>query len=109
MTLHRILLKELIMIVLSKITWLSRKNIFSFSMVEIRSDIDLFNNTFLTYLILIGIILPFIVTPVNIQDNVNIETYFYNGSDLYIKNWNTLDQTLRSNLSLYFCFIIRIS
>ncbi|MCG3217153.1 MAG: hypothetical protein KAS63_10525 [Candidatus Heimdallarchaeota archaeon] len=94
-------LHKLIMIVLSKITWLSRKNIFSFSMVEIRSDIDLFNNTFLTYLILIGIILPFIVTPVNIQDNVNIETYFYNGSDLYIKNWNTLDQTLRSNLSLY--------
>ncbi len=94
-------LHKLIMIVLSKISWMSRKSLFSFSLVEIRSDINLFNNTFLTYLILIGVVVPFIVTPINIQNKMETETYFYKGSDLYIGNWNRMNQTLRYDISLY--------
>ncbi|MHA1198463.1 MAG: hypothetical protein ACTSQF_03830 [Candidatus Heimdallarchaeaceae archaeon] len=87
-------LHKLLMIAISKISWSARKTITSFSLVEVRSDINLFNNTFLTYTILIGLLLPFIITPVKIQNQVTNQAYFYGGGDLYINNWNLVNVSL---------------
>ncbi|MCK5303862.1 MAG: hypothetical protein KAJ72_01330, partial [Candidatus Heimdallarchaeota archaeon] len=87
-------LHKLLMIAISKITWSARKSITSFSLVEVRADINLFNNTFLTYTILIGLLLPFIITPVRIQNQVTNQAYFYGGGDLYINNWNLANVSL---------------
>ncbi|MCK4845933.1 MAG: hypothetical protein KAS95_09680, partial [Candidatus Heimdallarchaeota archaeon] len=56
-----LILKEIhkvIMLYSSKIAWKTKKSVFSFSLVDVRSDINLFNNTFLTYIILIWILVP---------------------------------------------------
>lgn len=85
-----LLIKELhsiIMISISKIVWQLKKSIRSFSLVEVRSDIKLFNNLFLTFLILTGIILPSIICPISIQYNIAKDHWMYNGADLYVKNW----------------------
>ncbi|MCK4973068.1 MAG: hypothetical protein KAS52_07080, partial [Candidatus Heimdallarchaeota archaeon] len=87
-------LHKLLMIAISKLSWSARKSITSFSLVEVRSDINLFNNTFLTYTILIGLLLPFIITPVRIQNQVTNQAYFYGGGDLYINNWNLANVSL---------------
>ncbi|MFW9852129.1 MAG: hypothetical protein ACFFDS_04260 [Candidatus Thorarchaeota archaeon] len=85
-----LLLKELhsiIVISISKISWQLKKTVSSLSLVEVRSDIKLFNNVFLTFLILTGIILPSIICPISIQYNITKDQWMYNGSDLYVKNW----------------------
>ncbi|GAH64800.1 unnamed protein product, partial [marine sediment metagenome] len=87
-------LHKLVMIVISKLSWSARKSITSFSLVEVRADINLFNNTFLTYTILIGLLLPFILTPVKIQNQVTNQAYFYGGGDLYINEWNLANVSL---------------
>jgi len=99
-----LLLKEIhraILIYYSKITWQRRKSKLAFSLVEVRSDIRVFNNTFLTYMILIGILLPFIISPLTIQNKVSNEAYFYGGSDLYINRWLDIDPSIRILLSSY--------
>lgn len=88
-----ILLKDLhkaVIQIISKIMWRIKKSFTTLSFVEINSDIRLFNNTFLTYIIVVSIIFPFIVTPLTIQQKYIDEAYFYNGSDLSINNWNEI-------------------
>ncbi|MHA1418929.1 MAG: hypothetical protein ACTSYH_00365 [Candidatus Heimdallarchaeaceae archaeon] len=87
-------LHKLLMIVISKLSWSARKSIISFSLVEVRADIKLFNNTFLTYSILIGLLLPFIITPISIQNKVTNQAYFYGGGDLFINEWISADISL---------------
>jgi hypothetical protein len=85
---------KLLMLVISKLSWSARKSITSFSLVEVRADINLFNNTFLTYTILIGLLLPFIITPIKIQNQVTNQAYFYGGGDLYINEWSMANVSL---------------
>ncbi|MBY9001088.1 MAG: hypothetical protein KGD64_09250 [Candidatus Heimdallarchaeota archaeon] len=95
-------LHKLLMIVVSKLTWSARKSITSFSLVEVRADLNLFNNTFLTYTILIGLLIPFIITPIKIQNQITNQSYFYGGGDIYINSWNEANiplQELRVNYS----------
>ncbi len=92
---------KIFMIAISKVFWSLRKNLFTFSLVEVRSDIKLFNNTFLTYVILVGLLIPFTITPLLIQDKINTETYFYGGSDLIITNWDDYNDTILSSFSNY--------
>ena len=92
---------KIFMIVVSKFSWMVKKNFFSFSLVEVRSDIKLFNNTFLTYVILVGLLIPFTMTPLLIQDKVKTETYFYGGSDLIVSGWNRYNDSILENLGNY--------
>ncbi|MCG3255985.1 MAG: hypothetical protein KAU62_07865 [Candidatus Heimdallarchaeota archaeon] len=92
---------KILMIALSKTAWVIRKNLFSLSLVEIRSDIKLFNNTFLTYIILVSIVIPFAVSPMLIQDKTMTEAYFYGGSDIYITNWDDYNASLAIELLGY--------
>jgi hypothetical protein len=94
-------LHKILMIILSKISWGTRKTKFSLSMVDIRSDINLFNNTFLTYIILVGILMPFILSPIAIQNKIHNETLFYTGSDIYVNNWLNYDPSLLDQLKAY--------
>lgn len=94
-------LHKILMIVLSKISWRTKKTKFSLSLVDIRSDINLFNNSFLTYVIIIGIIMPFIISPIAIQNKTTNEALFYGGSDIYIKDWQNQDPNLLDKLILY--------
>ncbi len=96
-----LLLKDLhsiIMIAISKIAWRVKKSVASFSLIEIRSDVHLFNNMFLTFFILVGIILPSIICPVSVQYNFEKDAFMYAGSDLYIKNWNDENITLLAEI-----------
>jgi len=92
---------KILMIALSKTAWAIRKNLFSLSLVEIRSDIKLFNNTFLTYIILVSLVIPFAVSPMLIQDKTMTEAYFYGGSDIYITNWDNYNASLATELLGY--------
>jgi len=92
---------KIIMIAISKAAWIIRKNLFSFSLVEIRSDIKLFNNTFLTYLILVSLVIPFAVSPMLIQEKSQTEAYFYGGSDIYITNWDEYNASLAIDILEY--------
>ena len=94
-------LHKILMIIISKISWLINKNQFTFSLVQVRSDIKLFNNTFLTYVILIGLLIPFIMTPLLIQDKVKTQTYFYGGSDLIVNNWQFYNDSILTDLGEY--------
>ncbi len=85
---------KLLMFVISKLSWSARKSITSFSLVEVRADINLFNNTFLTYTILVGLLLPFIITPIKIQNQVTNQAYFYGGGDLYVNEWSMANVSL---------------
>ncbi len=86
---------SLSMAVISKLLWKMKKNIFSLSLIEVKSDISLFNNVFLTYLILIGITLPSFVAPITVQRSIYNDTYFMMGSDMYIKDWQNVNQSLQ--------------
>ena len=89
-----LLLKDLfsiMMIAISKISWTIRKSLSTFSLIEIRSDIKLFKNIYLAFLLIIGITLPSIISPTSMQLNFEKDTYFYNGADLYINNWLNLN------------------
>ncbi len=92
---------KIIMIAISKTAWAIRKNLFSFSLVEIRSDIKLFNNTFLTYLILVSLVIPFAVSPMLIQEKSQTEAYFYGGSDIYVTNWDEYNASLATDILAY--------
>ncbi len=88
-----LLLKDLhsiIMIIISKIAWNFRKTIRTFSLIEIRSDIHIFNNIFLTFFLLVGITLPSIICPLSVQFNFEKDAIFRTGTDMYVNNW--LDQ-----------------
>ncbi|MCG3215286.1 MAG: ABC transporter permease [Candidatus Heimdallarchaeota archaeon] len=92
-----LLLKDLhaiIVIILSKIAWNLKKSIRTFSLVEVRSDVQLFNNIFLTFFILVGITLPSIICPLSVQYNFTKDAYFRTGSDMYINNWNDQNSSL---------------
>ncbi|MHA1199349.1 MAG: FtsX-like permease family protein [Candidatus Heimdallarchaeaceae archaeon] len=96
-----LLLKDLhsiIMIAISKIAWMIKKSVASFSLIEIRSDVHLFNNIFLTFFILVGIILPSIICPVSVQYNFEKDALMYAGADLYVKNWNDENITLLAEI-----------
>ncbi len=96
-----LLLKDLhsiFMIILSKIAWKIKKSVASFSLIEIRSDVHLFNNIFLTFFILVGIILPSIICPVSVQYNFEKDAFMNAGSDLYILNWNDENVTLLADI-----------
>jgi hypothetical protein len=94
-------LHKIFMIAISKTAWAIKRNLFSFSLVEIRSDIKLFNNTFLTYLILASLVIPFTVSPMLIQEKSVTEAYFYGGSDLYVTNWNDYNASLAADVLAY--------
>ncbi|NPD90136.1 MAG: ABC transporter permease [Asgard group archaeon] len=92
-----LLLKEfhaILMIAISKVVWKIKKSVKSFSLIEVRSDIHLFNNLFLTFFILAGIILPSIVCPISVQYNFEKDSYLRTGSDMYIFNWEDQNQSL---------------
>ncbi|MHA1345852.1 MAG: hypothetical protein ACTSU7_11720 [Candidatus Heimdallarchaeaceae archaeon] len=96
-----LLLKDLhsiIMIAISKIAWRIKKSVASFSLIEIRSDVHLFNNMFLTFFILVGIILPSIICPISVQYNFEKDAFMYAGADMYIKNWNDENITLLAEI-----------
>ncbi|MHA1592646.1 MAG: FtsX-like permease family protein [Candidatus Heimdallarchaeaceae archaeon] len=96
-----LLLKDLhsiIMIAISKIAWMIKKSVASFSLIEIRSDVHLFNNIFLTFFILVGIILPSIICPISVQYNFEKDASMYAGADLYVKNWNDENITLLAEI-----------
>ncbi|MCE7749331.1 MAG: ABC transporter permease, partial [Candidatus Heimdallarchaeota archaeon] len=91
-----LLLKDLfsiLMIALSKISWRIRKSLGTFSLIEIRSDIKLFKNIYLAFLLIVGVTLPSIICPTSMQMNFEKDVYFYNGADLYINNWLNLNVT----------------
>ncbi|MCE7747338.1 MAG: ABC transporter permease [Candidatus Heimdallarchaeota archaeon] len=91
-----LLLKDLFsifMIALSKVSWNIRKSLGTFSLIEIRSDIKLFKNIYLAFLLIVGITLPSIISPTSMQMNFEKDVYFYNGADLYINNWMNLNVT----------------
>ncbi len=94
-------LHKIFMIAISKVSWLIKKNFFTFSLVQVRSDIDLFNNTFLTYVILIGLLIPFTMTPLLLQDKVNTQSYFYGGSDLIVNNWDRYNDSVLAGFDNY--------
>ncbi len=81
------------MIALSKLTWNIRKSLGTFSLIEIRSDIKLFSNIYLAFLLIVGITLPSIISPASMQMNFEKDIYFYNGADLYINNWMNFNVT----------------
>ena len=96
-----LLLKDLhsiTMIAISKIAWMIKKSVASFSLIEIRSDVHLFNNIFLTFFILVGIILPSIICPLSVQYNFEKDASMYAGADLYIKYWNDENITLLAEI-----------
>jgi len=98
-----LLLKDfhsIIMIALSKIAWKIKKSVASFSLLEIRSDVHLFNNIFLTFTILVGIILPSIICPLSVQYNFEKDATLSAGADLYIKNWNDENTTLLAEIEV---------
>jgi len=85
-----LLLKDfhsILMIAISKISWKVKKSIGTFSLIDIRADVKLFNNIFLTFFILIGVTLPSIIAPLSVQYNFQKDAYLYAGSDIYVKNW----------------------
>ncbi len=94
-------LHKVFVIIFSTISWKARKSKFSFSLVDVRSDVNLFNNSFMTYVIIIGIIMPFIVSPLAIQNRVQVESLFAGGSDLFIDNWNSSDLSILPKLTNY--------
>lgn len=99
-----LILKEIhkvIMLYSSKIAWKTKKSVFSFSLVDVRSDINLFNNTFLTYIILIWILVPSIVIPLTIQNRVSTDARFYSGSDIHIRGWGNLNSSIINNITSY--------
>jgi len=99
-----LILKEIhkvIMLYASKIAWKTKKSVFSFSLVDVRSDINLFNNTFLTYIILIWILVPSIVIPLTIQNRVLTDARFYSGSDIHIRGWGNLNSSIIDNITSY--------
>lgn len=87
---------NIIMIVLSKVVWAIRKTIQTFSLVEIRSDVELFNNIFLSYITIFAILIPSFVVPITIQYNYEKDAYFSAGSDLYVKYWNDQNITIQN-------------
>jgi len=92
-----LLLKELhsiLMIALSKIVWGIRKSVRTFSLVEVRADVHLFNNIFLSFFILVGIILPSIICPLSVQFNLQKDAYLRTGADMYIFNWENQNESL---------------
>ncbi len=92
-----LLLKDLfsiLMIAISKISWNIRKSLGTFSLVEIRSDIKLFKNIYLAFLLIVGITLPSIISPTTLQLNFEKDVYFYNGADLYINNWMNFNESV---------------
>ncbi|MFW9852557.1 MAG: hypothetical protein ACFFDS_06425, partial [Candidatus Thorarchaeota archaeon] len=94
-------LHKVFLIISSKISWKASKSKFSFSLVDVRSDVSLFNNSFMTYVIIIGIIMPFIVSPLAIQNRVQVESLFAGGSDLFIGDWNSSDLSILPKLANY--------
>ncbi|MHA1200406.1 MAG: hypothetical protein ACTSQF_13870, partial [Candidatus Heimdallarchaeaceae archaeon] len=91
-----LLLKDLfsiLMVALSKVSWRIRKSLGTFSLIEIRSDIKLFKNIYLAFLLIVGVTLPSIMSPTSMQMNFEKDVYFYNGADLYINNWMNLNLT----------------
>ncbi len=94
-------LHKVFVIIFSKISWKASKSKFSFSLVDVRSDVSLFNNSFMTYVIIIGIIMPFIVSPLAIQNRVQVESLFAGGSDIFIDNWNSSDLSILPKLANY--------
>lgn len=85
---------NIFMIVLSKVVWAIRKTIQTFSLVEIRSDVELFNNIFLSYITIFAILIPSFVVPITIQFNYEKDAYFSAGSDLYVKYWDDHNATI---------------
>ena len=94
-------LHKIFVIIFSKISWRTSKSKFSFSLVDVRSDVNLFNNSFMTYVIIIGIIMPFVVSPLAIQNRVQVESLFAGGSDLFIDDWNSSDLSILPKLANY--------
>ncbi|MHA1447754.1 MAG: hypothetical protein ACTSSN_13755, partial [Candidatus Heimdallarchaeaceae archaeon] len=80
-----LLLKDLhgvIMIAISKISWNRRKTVGSFTLVEVRSDIKLFSNMFFAFLLIVGITIPSIMSPLTVDFNYDKDAYLYNGADI---------------------------
>ncbi|UJG43812.1 MAG: hypothetical protein K9W46_01180 [Candidatus Heimdallarchaeum endolithica] len=94
-------LHNLLLIVLSKLSWKIKKSIRSFSLIEVRSDAKLFTNTFFSFLLIIAFVVPSIIVPLAIQDNFNDIAYFSSGADIYVSNWSLYNSTLKSNLTSY--------
>ncbi|MHA1399800.1 MAG: hypothetical protein ACTSQE_05610, partial [Candidatus Heimdallarchaeaceae archaeon] len=92
---------SLVMIGLSRTLWKAKKSIFSFSLVEIRTDISLFNDIFLTYLLLIGITVPAIVAPLTIQNGITSDSHFLAGADMYVKDWNRVNQSIKNEIASF--------
>ena len=92
-----LLLKDLhgvIMIAISKISWNRRKTVGSFTLVEVRSDIKLFSNIFFAFLLIVGITIPSIMSPLSVEFNYDKDAYLYNGADIFVKNWMDQNQSL---------------
>ncbi|MHA1217691.1 MAG: hypothetical protein ACTSO5_03295 [Candidatus Heimdallarchaeaceae archaeon] len=92
-----LLLKDLhgvIMIAISKISWNRRKTVGSFTLVEVRSDIKLFSNMFFAFLLIVGITIPSIMSPLTVEFNYDKDAYLYNGADIFVKNWMDQNQSL---------------
>ncbi|UJG43800.1 MAG: hypothetical protein K9W46_01120 [Candidatus Heimdallarchaeum endolithica] len=87
-----------IMAVLSKTLWKIKKNMFTFSLVEVKTDISLFNDIFLTYLLLVGIAVPAIAAPLTMQNGILEDSYFMSGSDMYINNYNKVNSSISNEI-----------
>ncbi|UJG40955.1 MAG: hypothetical protein K9W45_00505 [Candidatus Heimdallarchaeum aukensis] len=93
-------LHNLLLIIVSKLSWKVKKSIGSFSLIEVRSDAKLFTNTFFSFLLIIAFVVPSIIVPLAIQDHfVNI-SYFSSGSDVYISSWSLYNAS-KSNITSY--------
>ncbi|MHA1399811.1 MAG: hypothetical protein ACTSQE_05665 [Candidatus Heimdallarchaeaceae archaeon] len=90
---------KFVLIIISKMSWSIKKTVASFSLVEIRSDIKLFTNTFFSFMLLVGIILPSITVPLTMQNKFLSDAYFYAGSDLYIPSWTNENTSLLQNIT----------
>ncbi|MHA1415864.1 MAG: hypothetical protein ACTSRR_06335 [Candidatus Heimdallarchaeaceae archaeon] len=98
-----LILKDLhsfIMAVLSKTLWKIKKNIFTFSLVEVKTDLSLFNDIFLTYLLLVGIAVPAIAAPLTMQNGIIKDSYFMAGADMYISNYNNVNSSISDEIKI---------
>ncbi|MHA1777996.1 MAG: hypothetical protein ACTSYN_00320 [Candidatus Heimdallarchaeaceae archaeon] len=86
-------LHKLLLMFLSKVAWKIKKSKIALLLVNIRSDIDLFNKHFLTWMLLIWLIVPAILFPINIQHQMINEAKFYHNADIVIPNADLTNQS----------------
>lgn len=77
-------LHKLILVVASKISWSMKKSKLSFIFVNIRSDINLFNRAFITWMMIVWIVVPAVVIPINVQAHIANKVIDYHNADVII-------------------------